>query len=298
MNTTRLIIDGNNVIFGAFYAKTSALSATPAEINDHAVIHQFLLMLKHKVNMFKPDEIVLTWDERLNHGGPNFRKEAVAYKEQRVETDQTRAIFRIIEKLKPFIKSLGIKTILPYNLEADDVIAYVCALDDAYNVIVSSDKDLLQLVSVKVNVFSTSKKLLITPDNFEEIVGVAKDLYLLQKAIIGDTSDNIDGLKTYGPIKSKKLAIELTTKGWDILTEEQKQIIDRNLHIMDLSKGYPLEKDKYEEQYNQEVDFDSNEFEALCKLFKFNNFCREIGGWVKLFNTKNTTTDLLSRLSM
>ncbi len=288
----RLIIDGNNFIFRTFYTKRPEVfldnfNTTP--------IHQFLYMLKVMVERFHPDEIILTWDEKLNHGGENFRKNLLAYKEQRVETEDTKKIFDTIHHIKSFTDSLGIKTIFPYNLEADDIIAFF-ALDsqfhDKNNIIVSSDKDLLQLISGSTIVYSPNKKIIIDNNNFTEEVGVHPSKFLLFKAIMGDVSDNISGLEKFGPVKSKilveKLDPNVSYKESPLLTPEQIAIIDRNLAIMDLTKGYPLEQDHYQKQYDlqKELKFDADIFVELCRKYNFHNYTREIGSWRSLFGGK------------
>lgn len=287
-SNTRVIIDGNNFIFRAYFAKKKGESSdhAPFLVNgiDTGTIHKALVMLKNMMISFNPKEVVIAWDEKLNVGGTNFRKQAVPYKEQRVDTDEKKKIYEYVQMFKPIAHSLGIKTIFPYNLEADDIIAFLVQCDDMHNIIISSDRDMLQLISENVNVYSPTKKIVITPDNFEELIDISKDLFLLQKAIMGDVSDNIDGIKGFGPAKSKKLALDISHTGIDSLPVEQKTIIERNLNIMDLSKGFPLEIEHYQTQYNVENSYDADLFQEICKKYKFNNFIREIGSWTLLFN--------------
>ena len=87
--------------------------------------------------------------------------------------------------------------------------------------------------------------------NFESLLNVSHNQFLLQKAIIGDNSDNIKGLDRVGEVKAKKYL-----SGEKQFTEEQKVIIERNLKIMDLSQGWqvnePRERIVYEKQWNME----------------------------------------------
>ena len=256
------------------------------------------------VERFHPEEIVLTWDEKLNHGGDNFRKALVAYKEQRVETEDTRKIFETIHHIKNFTDALGVKTIFPYNLEADDIIAFLTLspqFSDKHNIVVSSDKDLLQLISAGTSIYSPNKKVVIDQTNFEDEVEVPLSNFLLYKAILGDVSDNISGLHKYGPVKSKilvnklaELKVSYIDAPASILNAEQIAIITRNLSIMDLRLGYPLEVVNYQAQYDAQCNlaFDGDVFSELCRKYHFHNYTREIGTWRKLFNGTEQTGEM------
>ena len=292
-NYDRLIIDGNNFIFRAYHTKRPAVIANGINTTP---IHQFLYMLKNVVSQFRPREIVLTWDKKLNPNGTNFRKKMVAYKEQREESDATREIYEYIDHIRPITDSLGITTICPVNFEADDIIAFISHMDDKRNIIVSSDKDLL---------------------------GIAKNCFLLYKCILGDVSDNIKGLFKYGPIKAKKLAEDIVSKMGSHyvqciidsplssfneekfnLNSDQLDIIQRNLIIMKLNGNHPelaKEYTEYHSQYNENnMQFDIDQFRVSCYTYGFINFIREMGTWRALFDntSNNDKKDLLSCISM
>jgi len=124
----------------------------------------------------------------------------------------------------------------PRILEADDVLAWLCFNLVGNCVIVTMDMDFLQLVSEKVIVFLAGKKKIVTLNNFEEIIGVSKNIFLYYKAIIGDKSDNIRGVYGYGKVKAKKLALDYVENKDSLNTDFQK-IINCNLRLMDLSWG-------------------------------------------------------------
>lgn len=295
----RIIIDGNNFIYRAYHTKRP-----PKELHgiNTTPIHQFLYMIKNLAERYRPDSFCITWDKRLNPDGINFRKVLTesSYKGQRIETDDTRKIFSYIDIIEDFTDALGIITVYPYNLEADDVIAYFSKMDDESNIIISSDRDLLQLVSEKTHVLLTSKNILVTLDNFEEVAGVKKENFVLYKAILGDISDNIQGLDKYGPIKAKKLAEDYN---YNNLTKEQQEILDRNIKIMDLgfiSDENDCEYNSYEKQYNEKqyLNYDGEKLKNLFEKYQFFNFRRTMGEWTSLFNTKNMNIDLLLQISI
>ena len=300
----KLIIDGNNFLFRAFFVKRpdkyiSGVNITP--------IHQFFSMLKSITNRFKPNEIVLTWDKKLNPTKKNFRKELVPYKEQRVETEKTNELFNTISYIQEFINALGIKTIYPVNMEADDVIRYLSLSSNETTLIVSSDRDLLQLVKSNVSVYLPNKDFIVDENNFETFTNVKKPIFLLYKSIVGDVSDNILGLEKFGPVRAKTLAEKIYKENCldfykENLNEEQIEIISRNLSVMDLSRTesvFPEEYVFYKEQDdNFSGKFESDELKNLFKKYGFTNFLNSFGEWNSLFNKNSMNSDLLSCISL
>jgi DNA polymerase-1 len=300
----KLIIDGNNFLFRAFFVKrpdkiVNGINVTP--------VHQFLSMLKSVTNRFKPNEIVLTWDKKLNPTKKNFRKEIVAYKEQRVETEKTNELFNTISYIQKFVDALGIKTIYPVNMEADDVIRYLSLDCDDSVLVVSSDRDLLQLVNNKVSVYLPNKDLIVDDNNFETVANVKKHLFVLYKSILGDVSDNIVGLEKFGPVRAKALAEKIYCEkdnsfNKDTLSEQQVEVINRNLSVVDLSRTESVYPDEYSFYKTQEEEFtgkfDPDTLKELFKQYGFVTFLTSFGEWNSLFNQNSLNSDLLSCISM
>lgn len=300
----KLIIDGNNFLFRAFFIKrpdkiVNGINVTP--------VHQFLSMLKSVTNRFKPNEIVLTWDKKLNPTKKNFRKDIVAYKEQRVENEKTNELFNTIGYIQDFIDALGIKTVYPVNMEADDVIRYLSLNSEDSVLIVSSDRDLLQLVNNKVSVYLPNKDLIVDDNNFETVTNVKKHLFVLYKSILGDVSDNIIGLETFGPVRAKALAEKIYCEEddsfrKDTLSEQQIEIIKRNLSVVDLSRTESVYPDEYSFYKAQEKEysgkFDPDALKELFKQYGFVAFLTSFGEWNSLFNKNSMNSDLLSCISM
>jgi DNA polymerase-1 len=310
MQYGKLIIDGNNFLFRAFFTKR------PEKIIEGVnatAIHQFLHMFRTMVTRFEPKEIYLTWDKKLNPTKLNFRKELVPYKEQRTETEHTEKMFATIPIIQEFLDNLGVVTIYPVNMEADDVIRF-CAINDTKStIIVSSDNDLFQLVTEEVHQYIPTKNIILTLENFEEVVSVKPEQYLGYKAILGDKSDNISGLCGHGPVKSKILTERLTQiivqnnctvqeAVASVLNPEDATIICRNLRVMDL--GYteteqPEEYGFYREQVKaSNTSFDTAKLKELFYRFEMHQFLREFGNWNKLFNPDYDNSDLLSQIVM
>lgn len=86
------------------------------------------------------------------------------------------------------------------NVEGDDVVAYLCRgpLRDQEKIIVSSDKDMYQLLDDTTRVFSLYRKKFITNDDLREEYRINSNNFALAKALCGDTSDNVPGIKGLG----------------------------------------------------------------------------------------------------
>ena len=299
-NYDRIIIDGNNFLFRAFFINRPEKFVRGINVSP---IHQFLSMLKSTVSTFKAKEVVFTWDKKQNATRRNFRRDLVPYKEQRVETEQTTKLFSSILHIEKFINALGIKTIYPMDMEADDVICYLTRNSEQKTVVVSSDHDLLQLVSENTHIYLPSKDKIVKLENFEEFGKVkTPSVFVLYKSILGDKSDNISGLEKYGKVKAKKLTEIITEDGVSDfsksnLSPEQIEIINRNLSVMDLN--YTEEYKSYKKQEDEFcLEFDSEKLRELFKQYELNSFLNGFGEWNKLFNNNKDLNDLLSFISL
>ena len=299
----RLIIDGNNFLFRAFFIKRPEKLVNGFDISN---ISQFLNMLKTLQKRFKASEILLTWDRRLNSTKRNFRKTLVEYKGQRVESDNTKKMFENIEHIQKFINALGIQTIYPVNLEADDVIRFL-TLSEKHKktLVVSSDKDLLQLIDSNTHLLMPVKDVIVNMENFPIFAGIDQKNFILYKCMVGDTSDNVPGLDRIGPVRAKKLIEQLSQEGADIsqiLTQEQRDIIERNKSIMDLSMVDSLCSDEYEfysqQMKTSKVDYDESKLRSLFREYQFVSFERDMLEWNWNFNKNDAKDDLLSCITM
>lgn len=239
--------------------------------------------------MFNAKDVWVAWDKKLIYPSTNFRSINTNgdYKGQR-DTEKNKDVFNNEEELVNILVSLGVKNIYPRIMEADDVISWLCSKLSKV-IIVSSDNDLLQLINDNVSVYQPMKKIIIDNNNFESKVGVNKTCFLAYKAILGDSSDNIKGLNGYGKVKSKKLAQTYVNNG--INDDNMLSIIQRNLMLMDLSKGYymagPDEEQSYISQYDNQQSIEPNMdmFKSLCQKHEFNKFLDQMNSWQSLFQT-------------
>ena len=136
--------------------------------------------------------------------------------------------------LQSILDELCIRQYEYENVEGDDIISYYVhnKKDNEKVVIVSSDKDLTQLISDTVVVYNPRKKRFITRENAVEEIGVLPENIVLEKMICGDVSDNIKGVKGVGnetliklfpQLKTEKLNLKVIIERSKELLEERKQ---------------------------------------------------------------------------
>lgn len=291
-NYQNLIIDGNNFLFRAYYADIYNKS-TGIE-KDQSVMRQFFKMLKNLGERFHPEETYFSWDNKLNPDGYNFRNDLADYKGQRETNETVEQILALHLPIQEILDAMGVQTVYPWNLEADDVICWLSKLPGR-NLIVSSDKDLLQLINNDVDVLLATKNLLVNVQNFQMNANIERSKFVLYKCILGDTSDNIQGLKGFGPVKAKKLAETLSEKEVfcmdddkdEFLTTEQWTTIETNYKLVDLNyvpATYPEEIQKYEEQLKAKKVFDMPKLRNLFEQYNLLQFVRQINDFSRLFN--------------
>ena len=201
-----LLIDGNNLLFRSYYAtayngnfmKNSKGFPTNA-------LFGFVNMINKIIEEEKPVYMMVAFDK-----GKTFRHEKYDfYKGGRGETpDELKQQFPIAKEL---LTNMGIKYYEIDNYEADDIIgtfASFCDKDDNYDgTIISSDKDLLQLISNHVDIKLLKQKDYIryNIDTFKEAYGINPINIIDLKALMGDSSDNIPGVKGIGEKTALKL---------------------------------------------------------------------------------------------
>ena len=300
-----LIIDGNNLLYRIFWTSNYKLeeSSSPGEV------FLFLRSLKSYVDKFQPKNVYCTWDKKLEWPSTNFRKEATAveYKAGR-DDDKFKNVFKYAEKIQELISCLGVHNIYPLRMEADDLMAYLTHKLPGLNIVITTDKDLLQTVSDNTIVYNPIKKKEVTLNNFEDYTGVKKEYYISFRAITGDKSDNIPGIPRYGIKRFLKLEHKLVdlegeetalVRG-DAITEEQFEIYKRNWKLMDLKQGYTHYDDEvpaYEEQLKEIKENDTTNFTAFLKQAKELNLWSIVRNYTSWRNSFDNNEHLLNTIN-
>ena len=298
----RLIIDGSNLLHRAHWIANSN--------SNLSVYHLFLSSMKKLMVDYSTSDVFCAWDTRLVYDSVSFRKEMTGhtYKGNR-DRERNEEVHNNQENIARITEYLGVKNIYPGILEADDVIYWLCKYraDDKHNIIVSADQDLLQLIGDNTSVYSPIKKVLVNTDNFEEFTGVSIDSFVQFKALMGDKSDNIQGVPRCG----KKTALRYIEQGvTSCLTPENLEIYNSALKLVDLSQGikeHPGDVDLYESQYTdlQELQPDLDKFRSVCESYNLKTMITNIPTFKRLINNvdeasviENTVNDLVKRLNL
>ena len=225
-----ILVDGNNLLFRSFYATAyqGVIMKNSKGFPTNA-LYGFINMMHKIVEEEAPSYIMVAFDK-----GKTFRHDKYEeYKAGRSEMpDELRLQF---PKAKEVLDALGIKHFEIDNYEADDIIGTLSLevekRDDFVATIISSDKDLLQLVSDKVvmKLLKQNGHIMMTESEFEKTYQVPPIRMIDLKALMGDPSDHIPGVKGIG----EKTAINLLS---------QFQTLDNLYNHLDEVKGKTKEK--------------------------------------------------------
>tara|TARA_R100000008_G_C3584653_1_gene171250 strand:- start:1565 stop:2629 length:1065 start_codon:yes stop_codon:yes gene_type:complete len=208
LNDKVLIIDGLNTFIRAF-------SVNPA-LNEDGVhiggIIGFLKSVRFAINKLQPTRVVIVFDGK---GGSKKRRAIYPeYKAQRrVKTrlnrnvdwstnpiDEEQSMKQQISRLVNYLEMLPVKIISIDGIEADDVMAYLTmtVFRDSKVQLMSTDKDFLQLVSDRVELWSPTKSVLYNRQKVKDEYGIIPENLITWRTLDGDKSDNIPGIRGAG----------------------------------------------------------------------------------------------------
>ena len=194
-----MILDGNSIVNRAFYG-VRPLNAPDGRPTN--AVYGFLAILQKLLEKQKPEAVCVSFDLKA----PTFRhKEYEGYKAQRKAMPEELA--EQIPMLKETLDAMGIRRYELEGYEADDILgtaSAICERDGWDCVIVTGDKDSLQLISDKTSVCNVKTRMgqtetiVYTPERFREEYGFEPKLMVDLKALMGDSSDNIPGVPGVG----------------------------------------------------------------------------------------------------
>ena len=194
-----MILDGNSIVNRAFYG-VRPLNAPDGRPTN--AVYGFLAILQKLLEEQKPEAVCVSFDLKA----PTFRhKEYEGYKAQRKAMPEELA--EQIPMLKETLDAMGIRRYELEGYEADDILgtaSAICERDGWDCVIVTGDKDSLQLISDKTSVCNVKTRMgqtetiVYTPERFREEYGFEPKLMVDLKALMGDSSDNIPGVPGVG----------------------------------------------------------------------------------------------------
>jgi DNA polymerase-1 len=270
-----VVIDAANFLYRAFFAIPPLRSAEGFPTN---AVYGFANMLRKVMREEAPDAVVVAMDPP----GPSFRKE-ISEEYKATRDAQPEDLSPQIPVALDVVRAHGIPILEVPGFEADDVIATLVhhAPDDLEVVIVSTDKDLMQLVGERVVLVDTMKDKRIGPEEVEERFGVRPAQVLDLRALVGDPSDNIPGVKGIGEKGAAKLLAEwgdletLLAKASEVKAKKAREALETQADAARLSKRLAtLRDDAPLEMDLARLPAPHPDPEALAELYRRLGFTR------------------------
>jgi DNA polymerase-1 len=234
-----IIIDGNAIIHRSFHALPPTLRTKDGVLVN--AVYGFTSFLLKSLNEFHPEYVILTLDK----AGKTFRHEAYAeYKATRVKAPDE--LYEQIPLVKRIAEVFDIPIFEKTGFEADDLIGTLCKQAEKEKnletIIMTGDMDTLQLVSEKTKVYTMSRGLsdsvLYDADKIKERYNLTPEQVIDYKALRGDPSDNIPGVRGIG----EKTAVELLVDFKDLdgvykaAEKNDKKIKPRTIELLTTSR--------------------------------------------------------------
>lgn len=207
LNDHIMIIDAMNMLIRSF-SLLKAMNPSGAHVGG---LVGFLRSLGYVTRIFDPTRTVIVWDGKGGSGNrqnidPNYKAQRATSRITHwglydTKEEETEALIGQLFRTQDYLDCLPIQQIIIDKLEADDIIAYLAKRASRAGkkvTIVSSDKDFLQLIDNNVEVYAPVKKKTFTFSNVKEEIGVLPQNYNIVKALLGDNSDNLPGVKGLG----------------------------------------------------------------------------------------------------
>jgi DNA polymerase-1 len=295
---TVFLIDGSSYIYRAFFAIAHLSNSKGFPTN---AIYGFTNMLLKVLREKGAEYAAIAFDAP----GPTFRHEVFGeYKANRPSMPEDLRVQ--VPHIKEVVSALGLPVLEKEGYEADDLIATLARKlerEGVETVIVSGDKDLLQLVSSHVTMYDSMKDKTFQVPEVKERFGVSPDKVVEVMGLMGDTSDNIPGVPGIGPKTAGQLieefgSIEELLKNVDkVKNAKVRASLDRHAEQARLSRelatldsdaplDWPLEDLKRGEPNRKKLQeiFKEMEFSKLLKDFSLRPDHREddyrlITGW-------------------
>jgi DNA polymerase-1 len=194
------LIDGSSYIYRAYHAIAPLTNSKGVATN---AVLGFVKMVQKLINEHGPKYLAIAFDSK----GPVFRHDL--YKEYKANRPPMPEDLREqLPYIKEFVRASNILMLEEAEVEADDILASIAAryTQKGYRVvIVSGDKDLLQLVDDSVTMYDPMKNKVMDRAEVEKKYGVRPDQLLDFFALVGDSADNVPGVPGVGPKTAEKL---------------------------------------------------------------------------------------------
>jgi len=255
-----LLIDGNSLANRAYYALPFLSNE---EGRPSGAVFGFANLIIKFIESEKPDYVVVAFD----HARKTFRNEIYsAYKMQRKPAPEELIIqFPVIKEM---LNAMGIKYFEQEGIEADDIIGTVSKKFQGQTVILSGDRDLFQLIDDKINVWFTKKGVSevekVDENRLQELMGIKPYQIIELKALMGDQSDNIPGVKGVGEKTAYSLlgqfeSIDNLYNHLELIPGKLREKLENDKEMAFISKTLAT----INKECNLEVNFDECRIENL-----------------------------------
>lgn len=306
-----LILDGNNCAWRMLHG----LPILTAKGKPVQVIYGFYNLLSSVIKQFEPDKAMVCWDT----GRSAYRMKIYPeYKGNRdhdsdhKKREQKRSVDRQVSILHETLKMLNVRSVDYPQTEADDLIGIATQCLRGETVVISSDKDMRQLVNDKTSVWSPFETTLFTQDNFYKKVGLTPRQWLEFRAITGEKTDNISGaargfgeasamelIQKYGSIKELfRSSVEKRVRNRGnryalLYSEGAEERIKRNMKLMDLSlccdrEDGSKQKELIQSKHSKARSVNKIEVIQYFKEQKFQSIIERFGSWITPFMDLST----------
>lgn len=289
MKNKLVLIDGNAIIHRSYHAYPKTLTTSSGELTN--AVYGFASTILNVVNSFEPTHVTVAFDVK----GPTFRHEKyIGYKASRPPMDDE--LVGQLSRVREFVDVLGVPRFGIEGYEADDVIGTI-AMQAKNNggfevVVVTGDKDILQLLEPDVDVFFPARGRSIVAKTYN--VKIFEDEWKFEplklidfKALAGDNSDEIPGVRGVGPKTATDLIVRFG--GLDGIYENlgeiresvrKKLIVDKESAYMSkelatIVKDVPIEWDADKSKL---VEYDKTEAEEFLLNMEFRSLIRRLPG--------------------
>lgn len=295
---TTILVDGNNLGISSHFA---ARNLTDPDGRPSGAIYGFIRSLRPildrtQVATGEKAKVIVAWDATENWRTAEFPEYKSSRKKNRdpeMEAELERYADQV-PRLRSILTTLGVSQIRAHGFEADDVAGWITRRPGAKWMLVSNDKDWLQLVGENCSVWQATKERYISLESWAEtlpdIIGSSDrifptntDEFVKMLAIAGDDGDDIPGQKGVGYSTALKVLQGKLVKGkkFDAVQEWMVDPIGytRSLRLVDLrSIEIPPER-----LVITKGNYDATSFMNQCVALGFNSILGEIGSWMAPF---------------
>ena len=294
-----LLIDANNLLYRAHFAS----KLTDGKGTRISGAFNSMRMISNLMKKFKPDSVIVAWDlgksKRRLQLFPEYKQQR---DKNRKEEDKI-AIAQNKEILIQLFDFLPVKQIQVQDIEADDIIGWLADKKlKGEKIIVSNDTDFIQLVKGKTKLYlpkgkrlvakkgEKSKPYLLSERRVDAFLGFPLKHYILWKSLVGDRSDNINGIHGIGPVKATGIIRNgLTGKKKLPINQQEQEILNRNKYLIAIGAILQDEdiddiKKAYRKAKEQASKVRFSQVRKIFRKYKFTTLLYQIDEFEMRFN--------------